>query len=130
MLPNAMTLPTTEHLAQLPHAELVALVTELIVAVQRLEAENQQLKAELAKGPPPPPTSQQLLAAALTRCETQPPGGIASARSTGPRLAMRGRRGRGWRSRTGLLKPPVASCGALSGRPAWASSPGACCAIN
>lgn len=48
-----MTLPTTEQIAQLPHAELVALVTELIVAVQRLEAENQQLKAELAKAPPP-----------------------------------------------------------------------------
>jgi transposase len=53
-----MTLPTTEHIAELWHAELVALVKELIVAVQRLEAENQQLKAELAKDPPPPPTSQ------------------------------------------------------------------------
>jgi transposase len=52
-----MTLPTTEHIADLTHAELVALVQELIVAVQRLEAENQQLKAELAKEPPPPPTS-------------------------------------------------------------------------
>jgi transposase len=49
-----MTLPTTEHLAQLTHAELVALVTELVVAVQRLEAENQRLKAEVAKDPPPP----------------------------------------------------------------------------
>ena len=53
-----MTLPTTEQIAQLTHAELVALVTELIVAVQQLEAENQQLKAEVAKDPPPPPTSQ------------------------------------------------------------------------
>jgi len=53
-----MTLPPTEHIAQLTHAELVALVTELTLAVQRLEAENQQLKAELAKARPPPPTSQ------------------------------------------------------------------------
>jgi transposase len=52
-----MTLPTTDQIAQLTHAELVALVKELIVAVQQLEAENQQLKAELAKAPPPPPTS-------------------------------------------------------------------------
>lgn len=42
-----MTLPTTEQIAQLTHAELMALVTELIVAVRRLEAENQQLKAGL-----------------------------------------------------------------------------------
>jgi transposase len=53
-----MTLPTTEHLAQLTHAALVALVTELIIAVQRLEAENQRLKAELGKDSLPPPTSQ------------------------------------------------------------------------
>lgn len=53
-----MTLPATEQIAQLTHAELVALVKELIVAVQRLAAENQQLKAELAKDRPPPPTSQ------------------------------------------------------------------------
>jgi transposase len=53
-----MTLPTTEHLAQLTHAELVALVTELIIAVHRLEAENQRLKAELGKDSLPPPTSQ------------------------------------------------------------------------
>jgi transposase len=53
-----MTLPTTEHIVQLTHAELVALVRELIGVVQRLEAENQQLKAELAKAPPWPPTSQ------------------------------------------------------------------------
>lgn len=49
-----MILPTTEHIAELFHAELVALVKELIVVVQRLEAENQQLKAELAKGLPHP----------------------------------------------------------------------------
>ena len=53
-----MTLPTIEHIAQLPHAELVALVTEVIVAVQRWEAEHQQLTAELAKASPPPPTAQ------------------------------------------------------------------------
>jgi transposase len=53
-----MTFPTTEQIAYLAHAELVALVKELIVAVQRLEAENQQLKAALAKEPPPPPTSR------------------------------------------------------------------------
>jgi transposase len=53
-----MTLPRTEHIAELSHAELVVLVTELIAAVQRLEAENQQLKGELGKAPPPPPTSQ------------------------------------------------------------------------
>jgi hypothetical protein len=52
-----MTFPTAEHLAHLPHAELVVLVKELIVAVQRLEAENQQLKAEVAKERPSPPTS-------------------------------------------------------------------------
>jgi len=52
-----MRLPATEQIADLSHAELVALVKGLIVAIQRLEAENQQLKAELAKDPPPPPTS-------------------------------------------------------------------------
>jgi transposase len=53
----AMRLPTTEQIERLPHAELVGLVKELIVAVQRLEAENRQLKAEGAKEPPSPPTS-------------------------------------------------------------------------
>jgi transposase len=48
-----MKLPTTEQIAHLPHAELVALVKELIVAVQRLGAENQQLKAAATKEPPP-----------------------------------------------------------------------------
>jgi transposase len=52
-----MTLPTTEQLAHLAQGELVALVQELIGTVQRLEAENQQLRAELAKEPPSPPTS-------------------------------------------------------------------------
>jgi transposase len=53
-----MTLPRTEDIAELSHAELVVLVTELIAAMQRLEAENPQLKGELGKAPPPPPTSQ------------------------------------------------------------------------
>ena len=47
-----MTRPTTEQIAHLTHAELSALVKELIVAVQRLEAENRQLKAEVAKERP------------------------------------------------------------------------------
>ena len=47
-----MTLLTVEHIAELSHAELVALVKELIAAVQRL-AENQQLKAEVGKEPLP-----------------------------------------------------------------------------
>lgn len=58
ILSSAMLLPSTEHLAQLSPAELVALVTELILVVRRLEAENQQLKEEMAKDRPPPPTSQ------------------------------------------------------------------------
>jgi transposase len=58
MLPRTMTLPTTEQIAELSHAQLIVLVKELIVTVRRLEAENQQLKVELAKEPPPPPTSQ------------------------------------------------------------------------
>src|SRR3981081_3062724 len=52
-----MTLPTTEHLAALTHAELVGSATEVCVEGQRWEAENQQLKAESPKEPPPPPTS-------------------------------------------------------------------------
>ena len=60
-----MTLPTTEHIAELSHAELVVLVKELITAVQRWEAENrqlrtenQQIKAEEGKEPLPPLTSR------------------------------------------------------------------------
>jgi transposase len=49
-----MRLPSTEQIERRSHAELVALVKELLVAVQRLEAENQQLKAEVANAPPPP----------------------------------------------------------------------------
>lgn len=68
-----MTLPTNAHLAVLSHTEVVALVKERIAAMQRLEAENQQLKAELAKAlPPPPPNVAQLLTAAVTRCEAEP----------------------------------------------------------
>jgi transposase len=52
-----MALPTTEQIAHLPHAELAALVQELILMVQRLEVENQQLRVEVAKAPPSPPTS-------------------------------------------------------------------------
>ncbi len=52
-----MTFPTTEQVAHLPHAELIGLVKELIVTVQRLERENEQLKAKLAKERPSPPTS-------------------------------------------------------------------------
>jgi hypothetical protein len=52
-----MTRPTTEQIAQLTHAELSTLVKELIVAGQRLEAENRQLKAEWAQERPSPPRS-------------------------------------------------------------------------
>lgn len=52
-----MRLPLTEGIESLSQAELVVLVKELLVTIQRLEAENRQLKAELAKDPPPPPTS-------------------------------------------------------------------------
>ena len=73
-----MTLPTTEQIAQLTHAELVALVTELIMAVQRLEAENQQLKAELAKAPPPPSREVKRNLAGQRACKKHgPPFGHA-----------------------------------------------------
>jgi hypothetical protein len=39
-----MTLPSMDHLDELSRADLLALVKELIAAVQRLEAENQQVK--------------------------------------------------------------------------------------
>jgi transposase len=105
-----MTLPTTEHMAQLPHAELIALVKELIAAVQRLEAENQQLKAELATAPPPPPTSQtsspppsrdekRNLAAQRTRKKHGPPFG--HARQTRAWVAQPDR----------ILEAGVESCG-------------------
>src|SRR5262245_26245070 len=53
-----MTLPSMDHLDELSRADLLALVKELSAAVQRLEAENQQLKAEVAKRQPPSATSR------------------------------------------------------------------------
>lgn len=53
-----MTLPSIDHIDELSRADLVAVVKELLAAVQRLEAENQQLKAEVAKGQSPPATSR------------------------------------------------------------------------
>src|SRR5262245_49921163 len=53
-----MTLPSMDHLDELSRADLLALVKELIAAVQRLEAENQQLKAEATRRPPPTATSR------------------------------------------------------------------------
>jgi transposase len=105
-----MTLPTTEHLAQLTQTELVALVTELIVAVQRLEAKNQQLKAELAKVSPPSPTS---------RNSSQPPSrdvkrNLATQRKRkkhGPPFGH-ARQTRAWVAAPDrILEAPVESCG-------------------
>jgi transposase len=53
-----MTLPTLEQLDGLSRADLRALVKELIVAVQRLEVENRELRAALEKQGVPPPTSR------------------------------------------------------------------------
>jgi len=53
-----MRLPTAEQIESLSHAELVALVKELIGALRGVEAENHQLKTTVAKEPPPPPTSR------------------------------------------------------------------------
>lgn len=105
-----MKLPTTEQIAQLPHAALVALVQELIVAVQRLEAENQQLKAELAKERSSPPTShnssqppsrdvKRNLAAHRKRKKHGPPFG--HARQTRAWVAEPDR----------ILEAPIESCG-------------------
>jgi transposase len=68
-----MTLPSMDHLNELSRADLLALVKELLAAVQRLEAENRQLKAEATKRPPPPATS---------RNSSQPPS--RDAKSTLP----------------------------------------------
>jgi transposase len=56
-----MRLPTRDQLDELSRADLLALVKELIeliLIVQRWEAENRELKAALAKGRPPPATSR------------------------------------------------------------------------
>jgi transposase len=53
-----MTLPSMDQLDELSRADLLALVKELIAAVQRLEAENRQLQAKATKRPPSPPTSR------------------------------------------------------------------------
>jgi transposase len=107
-----MTLPTTEHIAELSHAELVALVKELIAAVQRLEAENRQLKVELAKvspPSPPPPTSQN---------SSQPPSrdvkrNLATNRKRkkhGPPFGH-ARQTRAWVAEPDrIIEAPVASC--------------------
>jgi transposase len=57
MVSIAMRVPTIDDIERLSHTELVALVKELIVAIQRLEGENRALKAQRAKEAPPPPTS-------------------------------------------------------------------------
>jgi len=104
-----MKLPPTEQLESFSHAELVALVKELIVAVQRLEAENQQLKAELARIAPPPPTSQN---------SSQPPsrdmkGNLATSRKRqkhGPPFGH-ARRTRAWVAEPDrIIEVPVESC--------------------
>jgi transposase len=53
-----MTLPALGQLDELSRADLLALVKELILTLQRLEAENRELKAALDKGGPPPATSR------------------------------------------------------------------------
>jgi transposase len=112
-----MTLPTTDHIAELSPAELLALVKELIAAVQRLEAENQQLRAEnqqlraeVRKAPSPPPTSQNSsqppsrdvkrnLAATRKRKKHGPPFGHA-------------RQMRAWVAEPDqIIDAPVESCG-------------------
>jgi len=123
-----MTLPTTEQIAQLSHAELVALVTELLRAVQRLEAENKQLKAELAKAPPPPPTSHNSSQSPAREVKRN----LATNRKRkkhGPPLGMRGRRERGWQSRTGLLRRESRAVGTVR-RICGASSRESCFGTN
>jgi transposase len=105
-----MKVPAIEHIAELSHGELVGLVKELLVAVQRLEAENQQLKAELAKAPLPPPTShnssqppsrdvKRNLVANRKRKKHGPPFG--HARQTRAWVAAPDR----------IIEAPVGSCG-------------------
>lgn len=117
MLPDAMTLPTPEHITALSHTELVALGTELMAAVQRWEAENQrlrvanqQLKAEVGKEPLPPPTSQN---------SSQPPSRAVKRNLAGQRKRKKhgppfghARQTRAWVAEPDRsLEVPVASCG-------------------
>jgi transposase len=86
------------------------MVTELVAAVQRLEAENRQLKAELAKERPSPPTSRNSsqppsrdvkrnLPAARKRKKLGPPFGHA-------------RKLRAWVAQPDrIIEAPVACCG-------------------
>ena len=53
-----MTLPITDQLDQVPHAELLALVKVLIAEVGRLQEENRQLRVELEKLRRPPTNSR------------------------------------------------------------------------
>jgi len=53
-----MTLPITDQLDQVPHAELLALVKVLIAEVERLQEVNRQLKVELEKLRRPPANSR------------------------------------------------------------------------
>jgi transposase len=53
-----MTLPTMNQLDELSRADLLALVKELLVAVERVQAENRELKAALEKERRPPATSR------------------------------------------------------------------------
>jgi transposase len=105
-----MRLPSPEQLESLSHAELVVLVRELIAAVQRLEAENQQLKAELGKAPPSPPTSQN---------SSQPPSRDVKRNLTAHRQRKKhgppfghARQTRAWVAEPDrILEVPVESCG-------------------
>jgi transposase len=110
MLPRTMTRLTTEQIAELSHAELMALVTELIATVRRLETENHQLKAELAKRPLPPPTSQN---------SSQPPSRDVKRNRTGARKRKKhgppfghARQMRAWVAKPDrIIEAAVASCG-------------------
>ena len=101
-----MRLPTTEQIDSLSHAELVVLVKELMVAMQRMEAENRQLKAELAKGPPPGDVTE-LLTAAVAGCEAQPRG-KPQAQEAGAPLWACAARSRAWVAKPDrILEAPV-----------------------
>lgn len=110
MLSCTMTLPTTEQIAELSHAELVALVTELIATVRRLEVENRQLKAELERASLPPPTSQN---------SSQPPSRDGKRNLTGARKRKKHgppfghvRRTRAWVAKPDrIIEAAVTICG-------------------